>query len=152
MMHNILPMEDIEISTELTRSLTKAGIRIISNTKVEHINVDGPNINLEISNNNDHSSISADQVLVAIGFTPNTQGLGLETIGVEMDSQGFVKIDDRMSTNIDNVYAIGDVTGKLLLAHVASAQGIVVAETIAEHPTVTLTTKCYPELPIVIQR
>ena len=153
MMHNILPMEDVEISTELTRSLTKAGIRIISNTKVEHINVDGPNINLEISNNNDHSSISADQVLVAIGFTPNTQGLGLETIGVEMDSQGFVKIDDRMSTNIDNVYAIGDVTGKLLLAHVASAQGIVVAETIAGHPTVTLdykmlprATYCHPEV------
>ena len=153
MMLNIVPMEDIEISTELTRSLTKAGIRIISNTKVEHINVDGPNINLEISNNNDHSSISADQVLVAIGFTPNTQGLCLETIGVEMDSQGFVKIDDRMSTNIDNVYAIGDVTGKLLVAHVASAQGIVVAETIAGHPTVTLdykmlprATYCHPEV------
>ena len=115
--------------------------------------MDGPNINLEISNNNDHSSISGDQVLVAIGFTPNTQGLGLETIGVEMDSQGFVKIDDRMSTNIDNVYAIGDVTGKLLLAHVASAQGIVVAETIAGHPTVTLdykmlprATYCHPEV------
>ena len=153
MMNNILPMEDIEISAELTRSLTKAGMRILVDSKVEHINQDNQNITLTISNKSYHSSISAEQVLVAIGFTPNTEGLGLDAIGVKKDSQGFVTVNDSMSTNVENVYAIGDVTGKLLLAHVASAQGIVAAETIAGHPTVKLNYKmlpratyCHPEV------
>lgn len=153
MMNNILPMEDVEISTELTRSLSKAGMRILVDSKVEQINQDNQNITLTISNKSGHSSISTEQVLVAIGFIPNTEGLGLDAIGVKKDSQGFLKVNDDMSTNIENVYAIGDVTGKLLLAHVASAQGIVAAETIAGHPTVKLNYKmlpratyCHPEV------
>ena len=153
MMNNILPMEDIEISTELTRSLTKAGIRILKDSKVEEIDLEDQNVTIRISNKSGHSSIKAEQVLVAIGFTPNIEGLGLNAMGVKKDSQGFVQVNDSMSTNIENVYAIGDVTGKLLLAHVASAQGIVAAETIAGHPTVKLNYKmlpkatyCYPEV------
>ena len=153
MMNNILPMEDIEISAELTRSLTKAGIRILKASKVEEIDLEDQNVTIRISNKSGHSSIKAEQVLVAIGFTPNIEGLGLNAMGVKKDSQGFVQVNDSMSTNIENVYAIGDVTGKLLLAHVASAQGIVAAETIAGHPTVKLNYKmlpkatyCYPEV------
>tara|TARA_B100001146_G_C16177467_1_gene433048 strand:+ start:335 stop:1729 length:1395 start_codon:yes stop_codon:yes gene_type:complete len=153
MMNNILPMEDIEISAELTRSLTKAGIRILKDSKVEEIDLEDQNVTIRISNKSGHSSIKAEQVLVAIGFTPNIEGLGLNAMGVKKDSQGFVQVNDSMSTNIENVYAIGDVTGKLLLAHVASAQGIVAAETIAGHPTVKLNYKmlpkatyCYPEV------
>ena len=153
MMNNILPMEDIEISTELTRSLTKAGIRILKDSKVEEIDLEDQNVTIRISNKSGHSSIKAEQVLVAIGFTPNIEGLGLNAMGVKKDSQGFVQVNDSMSTNIENVYAIGDVTGKLLLAHVASAQGIVAAETIAGHPTIKLNYKmlpkatyCYPEV------
>ena len=153
MMNNILPMEDIEISAELTRSLTKAGIRILKDSKVEEIDLEDQNVTISISNKSGHSSIKAEQVLVAIGFTPNIEGLGLNAMGVKKDSQGFVQVNDSMSTNIENVYAIGDVTGKLLLAHVASAQGIVAAETIAGHPTVKLNYKmlpkatyCYPEV------
>ena len=153
MMNNILPMEDIEISAELTRSLTKAGIRILKDSKVEEIDLEDQNVTISISNKSGHSSIKAEQVLVAIGFTPNIEGLGLNAMGVKKDSQGFVQVNDSMSTNIENVYAIGDVTGKLLLAHVASAQGIVAAETIAGHPTVKLNDKmlpkatyCYPEV------
>jgi dihydrolipoamide dehydrogenase len=153
MMNNILPMEDIEISTELTRSLTKAGIRILKDSKVEEIDLEDQNVTIRISNKSGHSSIKAEQVLVAIGFTPNIEGLGLNAMGVKKDSQNFVQVNDSMSTNIENVYAIGDVTGKLLLAHVASAQGIVAAETIAGHPTVKLNYKmlpkatyCYPEV------
>ena len=153
MMNNILPMEDVDVSTELTRSLSKAGMRILVDSKVEQINQDNQNITLTISNKSGHSSISTEQVLVAIGFIPNTEGLGLDAIGVKKDSQGFLEVNDDMSTNIKNVYAIGDVTGKLLLAHVASAQGIVAAETIAGHPTVKLNYKmlpratyCHPEV------
>ncbi len=153
MMSNILPMEDIEVSAELTRSLTKAGIRILKDSKVEEIDLEDQNVTIKISNKSGHSSIKAEQVLVAIGFTPNIEGLGLNSMGVKKDSQGFVQVNDSMSTNIENVYAIGDVTGKLLLAHVASAQGIVAAETIAGHPTVKLNYKmmpkatyCYPEV------
>lgn len=153
MMNNILPMEDVDVSTELTRSLSKAGMRILVDSKVEQINQDNQNITLTISNKSGHSSISTEQVLVAIGFIPNTEGLGLDTIGVKKDLQGFLEVNDDMSTNIKNVYAIGDVTGKLLLAHVASAQGIVAAETIAGHPTVKLNYKmlpratyCHPEV------
>ncbi|MDP6772536.1 MAG: FAD-dependent oxidoreductase, partial [Anaerolineales bacterium] len=135
MMNNILPMEDIEISTELTRSFTKAGIRILKDSKVEEISLEDQNVTITISNESGHNSIQAEQVLVAIGFTPNIEGLGLNAMGVTKDPQGFIQVDDNMSTNIDNVYAIGDVTGKLLLAHVAAAQGIVAAETIAGHPT-----------------
>ena len=153
MMNNILPMEDVDVSTELTRSLSKAGMRILVDSKVEQINQDNQNITLTISNKSGYSSISTEQVLVAIGFIPNTEGLGLDAIGVKKDSQGFLEVNDDMSTNIKNVYAIGDVTGKLLLAHVASAQGIVAAETIAGHPTVKLNYKmlpratyCHPEV------
>ena len=145
MMNNILPMEDIEISTELTRSFTKAGIRILKDSKVEEISLEDQNVTITISNESGHNSIQAEQVLVAIGFTPNIEGLGLNAMGVTKDPQGFIQVDDNMSTNIENVYAIGDVTGKLLLAHVATAQGIVAAETIAGHPTVQLNYKMLPK-------
>jgi len=75
---------------------------------------------------------------VAIGFRPNSKGLGLEEIGVNIDRRGYIEIDERMATNVDSIFAIGDVTGKLLLAHAASAMGIVAAENIAGVETVTL--------------
>jgi dihydrolipoamide dehydrogenase len=89
---------------------------------------------------------------VAIGFKPNTQDLGLEDIGVKLTDRGFIEIDERMATSLDNIYAIGDVTGKLLLAHVASSMGVVAAENIAGVETVTLdydmmprATYCHPQ-------
>jgi dihydrolipoamide dehydrogenase len=76
--------------------------------------------------------------MVATGFRPNTQGLGLEKAGVKVDRRGFVEIDSRMATNLPGVWAIGDVTGKLMLAHVASAMGMVCAEQIAGVETVEI--------------
>jgi dihydrolipoamide dehydrogenase len=81
--------------------------------------------------------LEGDCVLVAIGFVPHTQGLGLEDVGVHLE-RGFVGIDDRMQTNVPGIYAIGDVTGKLMLAHVASAQGVTAAEAIAGRKTPVL--------------
>ena len=80
-------------------------------------------------------AIEADVVLVAIGVAPNSEGIGLEAAGVATDKRGFIVVDEYLRTNVPGIYAIGDVTGKLLLAHVASAQGIVAAEHIAGHET-----------------
>ena len=95
----------------------------------------------------------ADQALVAIGFRPNSKGLGLEEAGVKLTERGFIDIDEKMSTNVPGIWAIGDVTGKLMLAHVGSAMGIVCAENIAGHETVTLdyemmprATYCQPQI------
>ena len=81
---------------------------------------------------------------MAIGFTPNTQDLGLEELGVKLSERGVVEIDERMATNVPGIWAIGDVTGKLMLAHVGSAQGIVCAENIAGVETVTLDYEMMP--------
>jgi dihydrolipoamide dehydrogenase len=96
--------------------------------------------------------IEADLTMVAIGFRPNSKGLGLEDVGVKISDKGFIEIDDRMATNVDGIWAIGDVTGKLLLAHVAQAMGVVAAENIAGVETVTLNydmmpraTYCHPQ-------
>jgi dihydrolipoamide dehydrogenase len=75
--------------------------------------------------------MQAEQVLIATGFKPNSSELGLEEVGVEMDGRKFIKIDGEMRTNVPGIWAIGDVTGQLLLAHVASAQGVVCAESMA---------------------
>jgi dihydrolipoamide dehydrogenase len=82
--------------------------------------------------------LEADKVLQAIGFVPRTQGYGLENTGVTLTERGAIEIDGRMRTNVPGIYAIGDVTAKLMLAHVAEAQGIVAAETIADAETMEL--------------
>lgn len=93
-----------------------------------------------------------DKVLVAIGVLPNSENLGLEAVGVETD-RGYIVIDDRMATNVPGIYAVGDVTGKLALAHVASAQGVIAVETIAGEETQPLNyaympraTYCHPQV------
>jgi dihydrolipoamide dehydrogenase len=96
---------------------------------------------------NAEQTIEADMVLVAVGVAPNSQGIGLEAAGVQTDKRGFITIDEYMRTNVPGVYAIGDVTGKLLLAHVASAQGIVAAERIAGHETRPLRDADYAFMP-----
>jgi dihydrolipoamide dehydrogenase len=88
--------------------------------------------------------LEAEQALIAIGFRPNTKDMGLETVGVKLNQRGFIEIDDRMETSVPGIYAIGDVTGQLLLAHVASAMGIVAAENIAGAETIKLNYKMMP--------
>jgi dihydrolipoamide dehydrogenase len=91
---------------------------------------DGSGLTLTVSSNGQTQTIPADKALVAIGVQPNSENLGLETVGVETN-RGWITADDYMRTNVPNIYAIGDVTGKMPLAHVASAQGILAVETIA---------------------
>ena len=128
--NQILPLEDAEISKQLSRSLIKQGIQIKTQTKVEKVTKTNSGAILELNSNGNISEIEADIVLVAVGMEGNVKGIGLEEVGISID-KNFVAIDENMMTNLEGVYAIGDVTGKTLLAHVASAQGIHAIEHIA---------------------
>lgn len=154
MLPRVLPLEDEEISTELTKLLKKRGVKVLTGHRVESIQANGKGVMVKVSNDEGEKTVNAVQALVAIGFKPNTTGLGLETLGIKLSDKGkFVDINERMATNIPGIWAIGDVTGKLLLAHVASAQGIVCAENIAGVETVKLdytmmprATYCQPQV------
>ncbi len=135
MLPHLLPNEDPEISVVLEKAYKKLGVKFHTNTRVEAVETleNGVRVGLQ-----DGSSIEADQVLVAINFQPNVENLGLDMAGVQLTGRGNVAIDKQMRTNIPNIYAIGDVATDYRLAHIASAMGIVAAETIAEHDTVEL--------------
>jgi dihydrolipoamide dehydrogenase len=137
MLPTLVPREDEELGTELAKQFTKQGITVKTGTKVEGIDASGPGVKVKISGPAGAETLEAEQTLIAIGFKPNSENLGLEALGVKVE-RGFVQVDDRLQTNVPGVWAIGDVTGKVMLAHVASAQGIVCAENIAGQATVTL--------------
>jgi dihydrolipoamide dehydrogenase len=141
MLPRLAPLEDEEISKELAKEFKKRGIQIETNARVEAVEVLKTKVKVTVSTD---KTFEADQVLVAIGFTPNSKGLGLEETGVALDDLGMIGIDDRMATNVEGLWAIGDVTGKLMLAHVASAMGIVCAENIAGAETVVLDYEMMP--------
>lgn len=145
----ILPREDEEVSKELTKELTKQGIKIKTGVKFESIAVAGDKVKVKLP----EETLEVEQVLVATSFTPNSKGLGLEEVGVKIDPRGFVEINEKMQTNVAGIWAIGDVTGKLMLAHVGSAMGIICAENIAGAETITLdydmmprATYCHPQV------
>ena len=135
-----LPNEDAEVSKEIQKQYKKYGIDILTSTKVESVTDDGSKVTVAYSANADGAkgSIEADRVMMSIGFAANVEGFGLENTGVKLTDRGAIDIDDHMRTNVEGIYAIGDVTAKLQLAHVAEAQGVVAAETIAKAETQTL--------------
>ena len=135
MLPRIAPLEDEEISSELQKAFMKKGIKCLTNTRVKRVETTPEGVKVVTSAENSEKVIEAEQVLVSIGFKPNSQDLGLEDLGVELTERKHIKIDQRMATNISGIWAVGDVTGKLMLAHVASNQGILCAEAIAGLPT-----------------
>jgi dihydrolipoamide dehydrogenase len=130
MMPRIAPLEDEEASAELTKHLLRRGINIRTASTVESVTVGDDGVTLQLKTEKGIERIEAGQVLLATGFRPNSENLGLESLGVNLE-KGRVGIDARMSTTIPGIWAIGDVTGKLMLAHVGSAMGIACAENIA---------------------
>ncbi|MFH2102302.1 MAG: dihydrolipoyl dehydrogenase [Chloroflexota bacterium] len=153
MLPQILPLEDSEAGAEVAKAYTKRGVKLLAGHKVEAIKAAKNGVKVTVSAEGAETVLEAEQALVAIGFRPNTSGLGLEDVGVKLSECGFIEIDERMATNVAGIWAIGDVTGKLMLAHVGSAQGIVCAEHIAGHATVTLdyvmmprATYCQPQV------
>lgn len=133
-----LPNEDAEVSKEIERQYKKLGVSIRTGTKVESITDDGSSVAVVISKDGKTEELKTDKVLQAIGFAPNVDGYGLEAAGVALTDRRAIGIDDNMRTSVPHIYAIGDVTGKLQLAHVAEAMAVVAAETIAGAETLTL--------------
>ncbi len=139
MLDRLAPLEDPEVSAELAKAYKKLKINTLLNTRVEGIERTDGGVKVTVSGEDGEQTLEADKVLVAIGFAPNTEGFGLENVDVKVAERGgFIEIDEHMGTSVPNIYAIGDVTGKLMLAHVGSAMGIVAAEVIAGHDTVEL--------------
>ncbi len=130
LMPRLIPNEDEEISAQLERSFRRQGIRSVTGAQVEGIEVNGGSASVSISTDSENMVEECDKVLVAVGVQGNTTGIGLAAAGVRTE-RGFIPVDDSMRTNVPNIYAIGDVTGKMLLAHVASAQGVTAVERLA---------------------
>ncbi len=144
MLPNIAPLEDEEVSAELAKAFKQRGVNVMTDTKVEGIETLKAKVKVKVSGSDGEQTLDAEQALMAIGFKPNSAGLGLEAAGVKLSERGMVEIDERMATNISGVWAIGDVTGKLMLAHVASTMGIICAENIAGADTITLDYEMMP--------
>ncbi|MCC3298904.1 dihydrolipoyl dehydrogenase [Arthrobacter caoxuetaonis] len=138
-MDRALPNEDADVSKEITKQYKKIGIPIHTSAKVETVTDNGSSVTVKYTDKSGaEQSIDADRVMMSVGFAPRLEGFGLETTGVEATDRGAIGIDDYMRTNVPHIFAIGDVTGKLQLAHVAEAQGVVAAETIADAETMPL--------------
>ena len=124
----ILTTEDEEVSKVIYKSLRKKDVDIFTSTKVEESKKDGSKFKLKLSGGEE---LEAEKVLISVGRGPNSKNIGLEDAGVATDEKGFIKIDNKLRTNIDSIYAVGDVTGGLQLAHVASEEGKIAAEIIS---------------------
>ncbi len=133
-----LPSEDAEVSKEIEKQFKRLGVKILTGTKVEGIRDDGSQVTVSVGKDGKPEDLKADKVLQAIGFRPNVEGYGLDAAGVNLTERKAIGIDGLMRTNVPHIYAIGDVTGLLQLAHVAEAQGVVAAETIAGAETLEL--------------
>ena len=135
-----LPNEDAEVSKEIEKQFKKLGVKVLTGTKVESISDEGADgsVRVTVSKDGKNDEIKTEKVLQAIGFAPNIEGYGLDKAGVQLTERKAIGIDDYMRTNVPHIYAIGDVTGKLQLAHVAEAQGVVAAETIGGADTLPL--------------
>lgn len=135
MLPRIAPLEDEEVSSELQRAFTKRGIVCLPATKVQKIEPVKAGVKVTVTSSEGEQTLEAEQALMAIGFKPNSLNLGLEELGVELTERKHIQVDERMATSVPGVWAIGDVTGRSLLAHTAMAQGILCAEAIAGKPT-----------------
>jgi dihydrolipoamide dehydrogenase len=152
----MVPTEDADISKELLKHYKKLGVKVLLGTKVESISdpgaESGEKVKVTVSKDGASEVLEADKVLQAIGFAPRLEGYGLESLGVATE-RGAIVVDDYGRTSVDHVYAIGDVTGKLMLAHVAEAMGVVAAETLAgvetmpvAHEFAPRATYCQPQI------
>ncbi|HOK29761.1 MAG TPA: dihydrolipoyl dehydrogenase [bacterium] len=145
MMSRVVPNEDEEISKTLERVLKRKGIKLYLNNTVKEITEDG--VILESG-----ELLRAEKVLVAVGRKPNTDGLGLENAGIKTNNRGYIEVDEYLKTNVPNIYAIGDVTGIALFAHLASHQGIIAIENILgkkksiDYNAVPRATFCEPQI------
>ncbi len=145
-MPRMLPNEDVDVSQELEKTYKRMGITVLTNTRVEGIEELKDKVQVTVTTaEGKQETLEADEVMQAIGFRPRLKGYGLENIAeLKVDERQGIEIDERMATNIPGVWAIGDVTGKLMLAHVAEAMGVICVEHIAGEETITLDYRMMP--------
>jgi dihydrolipoamide dehydrogenase len=134
MLPRVLPLEDEEVSTVVDRAFKRRKVKILTGTRVQGVETTANGVQVRVADEEGEQVLEAERALIAIGVQPNSQNLGLEALGVKTD-RGNIIVDEYMRTNVPGVFGIGDVTGKLALAHVASAQGIIAAEAIAGQET-----------------
>ena len=149
MLDQLLPLEDTDVADEVAKAFRRAKINTMVSTRTEKIELTDAGVNVTVKNLADDSEqvLTADKVLVAIGVQPNTDSVNLDGAGVAASQHGFVEVNGVMRTNVPNIYAIGDCTGKLALAHVASAMALVAAETIAGVETLPIPDERYKFMP-----
>ena len=149
-----LPLEDEEVSAELEKQYKKNGIKILTKTRVDKVEDTGKGVKVTVTGPDGKQQVlEADRCLQAIGFKPRTEGYGLDKTGVKLTERGAIDINGHMQTNVPHIYAIGDVTAKLMLAHVAEAMGVIAAERIAGQDSIELefdmmprATYCQPQV------
>ena len=151
----MIPVEDAELGKELLKAYKKLGIAVLTGTAVKQVEDTGSGVRITVepAKGGEQQVLEADKMLSAFGFAPRTEGYGLDHTGVALTRRGAIEIDDYMRTNVSGVYAIGDVTAKMMLAHTAEAQGVVAAETIAGAETMPINyamiphaTYCQPQI------
>jgi dihydrolipoamide dehydrogenase len=141
----LLPLEDEEVSVEIEKQYKRAGVKFMTGTRMDSVEDTGSGVKVTVSKGDKTQVLEAEKALMATGFRPRLDGYGLENIkGLKLTERGAIEIDDRMATNIPGVWAIGDVTAKLMLAHVGSAMGIICAENIKGVETTTLDYRMMP--------
>ncbi|GAA4113791.1 dihydrolipoyl dehydrogenase [Nocardioides fonticola] len=151
----MVPTEDADVSKELAKHYKKLGVQVLTSTAVKQVVDTGSGVRVTVApaGGGEEQVLEADKFLAAFGFAPRTAGYGLEATGVALTERGAIAVDEYGRTNVPHVYAIGDVTGKMMLAHVAEAMGIVAAETIAGAETMPIdfdmiprATYCQPQI------
>ena len=138
-MDRVLPNEDKDVSKEIAKQYKKLGVNLKTGHKTTAVRDlgegKGVEVDIESADGSKTETLKADRVMVSIGFAPRVEGYGLENTGVKLTERGAIDIDEEMRTSVNHIFAIGDVTAKLQLAHVAEAQGVVAAEIIAGEET-----------------
>ena len=150
----MVPLEDEDVSAELEKQFKRHGVKIMTKTRVDKIEDSGKKVKVTVTTPDGKQQVlEADKVMQAIGFQPRVEGYGLEKAGVKLTDKKAIAINNKMQTNVPHIFAIGDVTSKLMLAHVAEAMGIIAAEHIAGAPTIELdfdmmprATYCVPQV------
>ncbi len=152
MLPRLVPNEDEDISAQLERAFKRHRIDFLTGAGVTGVDTSGSSVKVTVEKDGAAQTLECDKVLVAIGIQPNVEDIGLETVGIATDRTGIV-VDEKMATNVAGIYAIGDVNGKMPLAHVASAQAMIAVETIAGLETQPLdytymprATYCMPQI------
>ncbi|MCB0258176.1 MAG: FAD-dependent oxidoreductase, partial [Calditrichaeota bacterium] len=143
-----------DVSAELEKQFKRHGVKIMTKTRVDKIEDSGKKVKVTVTTPDGKQQVlEADKVMQAIGFQPRVEGYGLEKAGVKLTDKKAIAINNKMQTNVPHIFAIGDVTSKLMLAHVAEAMGIIAAEHIAGAPTIELdfdmmprATYCVPQV------